>query len=78
MIVLQRSLNPTKSTLFSMSDVEATVDRILTDVFPDEDLDAYEKKEIGELARRIKSGDSIDKKYKYIALLINEWYKDHD
>lgn len=78
MIVLQRSLNPTKSTLFSMSDVEGAVDRILMDVFPDEDLDAYEKKEIGELARRIKSGDSIDKKYKYIALLINEWYKDHD
>jgi hypothetical protein len=61
-----------------MSDVEGAVDRILMDVFPDEDLDAYEKKEIGELARRIKSGDSIDKKYKYIALLINEWYKDHD
>ena len=78
MIVLQRSLNPTKSTLFSMSDVEGAVDRILMDVFPDEDLDAYEKKEIGELARRIKSGDSIDKKYKYIALLINEWYKHHD
>ena len=61
-----------------MSDVEAAVDRILTDVFPDEGLDAYEKKEIGELARRIKSGDPIEKKYKYIALLINEWYKYHD